>query len=124
VGAQLGRLHADVGQHSGSTAVARHRAAAAGIQHPNRTSTRSAGCRRIRSASGIRGRCPRGPLSGADVGREVLARQRRPRRHQVGRCAFEHDPAAVVAGAGAEVDDPVGVCHDRLVVLDHDDRLA
>ena len=32
--------------------------------------------------------------------------------------------AAVVAGAGAEVDDPVGVRHDRLVVLDDDDRLA
>ena len=38
--------------------------------------------------------------------------------------ALEHDPAAVVAGAGAEVDDPVGVGHDPLVVLDHDDRLA
>ena len=34
------------------------------------------------------------------------------------------DPAAVVARAGAEVDDPVGVRHDRLVVLDDDDRLA
>ena len=32
--------------------------------------------------------------------------------------------AAVVAGARAEVDDPVGVRHDRLVVLDHDHRLA
>ena len=32
--------------------------------------------------------------------------------------------AAVVAGAGAEVDDPVGVGHHRLVVLDDDDRLA
>ena len=39
-------------------------------------------------------------------------------------CALEDDPAAVVARAGAEVDDPVGVRHDRLVVLDHDDRLA
>jgi hypothetical protein len=29
-----------------------------------------------------------------------------------------------VAGAGAEVDDPVGARHDRLVVLDDDDRLA
>jgi hypothetical protein len=29
-----------------------------------------------------------------------------------------------VAGAGAEVDDPVGVGHHRLVVLDDDDRLA
>ena len=33
-------------------------------------------------------------------------------------------PATVVAGAGTEVDDPVGVRHDRLVVLDDDDRLA
>jgi hypothetical protein len=38
--------------------------------------------------------------------------------------ALEHDPAAVVAGTGAEVDDPVGVGHDRLVVLDDEDRLA
>jgi hypothetical protein len=43
---------------------------------------------------------------------------------QVGGRALEHDPAAVVAGARAEVDDPVGVGHDRLVVLDDDDRLA
>ena len=43
---------------------------------------------------------------------------------KVGGCALEDDLAAVVAGAGAEVDDPVGVRHDRLVVLDHDDRLA
>jgi hypothetical protein len=41
-----------------------------------------------------------------------------------GRCALEDDPAAVVAGAGTEVDDPVGVRHDRLVVRDDDDRLA
>ena len=43
---------------------------------------------------------------------------------EVGGRALEDDPAAVVAGAGAEVDDPVGVRHDRLVVLDDDDRLA
>src|SRR5580700_6947281 len=43
---------------------------------------------------------------------------------EVGGCALEDDPAAVVASAGAEVDDPVGVRHDRLVVLDDDDRLA
>jgi len=43
---------------------------------------------------------------------------------RVGGCAPEDDPAAVVAGAGAKVDDPVGVCHDGLVVLDHDHRLA
>jgi hypothetical protein len=29
-----------------------------------------------------------------------------------------------VAGPGTEVDDPVGVRHDCLVVLDEDDRLA
>ena len=43
---------------------------------------------------------------------------------EVGGCALEDDPAAVVARAGAEVNDPVSVRHDRLVVLDDDDRLA
>ena len=39
-------------------------------------------------------------------------------------CALEDDSAAVVTGAGTEVDDPVRVRHDPLVVLDDDDRLA
>src|SRR6266487_53517 len=65
----------------------------------------------------------RGPRSGADVGREVLAGEGGAGGDEVGGCALEDDPAAVVAGAGAEVDDPVGVRHDRLVVLDDDDRL-
>jgi hypothetical protein len=39
-------------------------------------------------------------------------------------CALEDDPAAVVAGARAEIDDPVGVRHDRLVMRGDDDRLA
>ena len=39
---------------------------------------------------------------------------------QRGRCALEDDPAAVVAGARAEVDDPVGVRHHGLMMLDHD----
>ena len=43
---------------------------------------------------------------------------------QVGGRALEHHPASVVTCAGAEVDDPVGVGHHRLVVLDHDDRPA
>jgi hypothetical protein len=45
---------------------------------------------------------------------------------EVGGGAPEYDPAAVVAGAGAEVevDDRVGVRHDGLVVLDDDDGLA
>ena len=61
----------------------------------------------------------------ADVGRhEMLAGERGAGGDEVGGCALEDDPAAVVAGAGAEVDDPVGVRHDRLVVRDDDDRLA
>src|SRR5919202_604817 len=62
--------------------------------------------------------------SGADVRREVLSRERRAAGDEVGGRALEDDPAAVVAGAGTKVDDPVGVRHDRLVVLDDDDRLA
>jgi hypothetical protein len=54
----------------------------------------------------------------------VLAGERGAGADEVGGCALEDDPAAVVTGAGAEVDDPVGVRHDRLVVLDDDDRLA
>src|SRR5215218_2816130 len=67
-------------------------------------------------------RSPRGPRSGADVGREVLAGEGGAGGDEVGGGAREDDPAAVVAGAGAEVDEPIGVRHDRLVVLDDDDR--
>src|SRR5919106_3346432 len=67
---------------------------------------------------------PPRPRSGADVGREVLAGEGGAGGDEVGRCALEDDPAAVVASAGAEVDDPVGVRHDPLVLLDADDRLA
>src|SRR6266540_6387798 len=69
-------------------------------------------------------RCSRGPRSGADVDREVRAGEGGAGGDEVGGCALEDDPAAVVAGAGTEVDDPVGVRHDRLVVRDDDDRLA
>ena len=54
----------------------------------------------------------------------MLTGQRRALGDEVGGCALEDDPAAVVSGAGAEVDDPVGVRHDRLVVLDDDHRLT
>ena len=54
----------------------------------------------------------------------MSAGERGPAGDEVCGGAFEDEPAAVVAGAGAEVDDPVGVRHDRLVVLDDDDRLA
>ena len=49
-------------------------------------------------------RCPRGPRSGADVGREVLAGEGGAGGEEVVGCALEDDPAAVVAGAGAEVE--------------------
>src|SRR5437867_11449639 len=51
----------------------------------------------------------RGPRSGADVGREVLAGEGGAGGDEVGGCALGDDPAAVVAGAGTEVDDPVTV---------------
>jgi hypothetical protein len=54
----------------------------------------------------------------------VLAGEGGAGGHDVGGRALEDDPAAVVAGTGAEVDDPVGVRHDGQVVLDDDDRLA
>jgi hypothetical protein len=54
----------------------------------------------------------------------VLAGEGRPVGDEVGGCAFEDDPAAVVAGTGAEIDDPIGVRHDRLVMLDDDHRLT
>src|SRR5690606_12618630 len=62
--------------------------------------------------------------SGPDVLRQVLAGQRRASGDQVGGRALEDDLPAVVTGARTDVDDPVGVGHHRLVVLDHDHRLA
>ena len=37
---------------------------------------------------------------------------------------LEHDPATVMPGSWTEVDDPVGIGHHGLVVLDHYHRLA
>jgi hypothetical protein len=62
--------------------------------------------------------------SGADVGGQVLAGEGRPAGDEIGRAALEHDSAAVVAGSRSEIDDPVGVRHDRLMVLDDDHRCA
>ena len=45
-------------------------------------------------------RVPVAPRSGADVGREVLAGEGGAGGDEVGGCALEDDPAAVVAGAG------------------------
>src|SRR5688572_31917825 len=55
---------------------------------------------------------------------QVLASQRRTGRHQLDGGTLEHDLAAVVPGTGTEVDDPVGMGHDCLVVLDHYHRLS
>ena len=55
--------------------------------------------------------------------REVFAGQRRPRCDEIGRGALEDDASAVVTGTRPEVDDPVGVRHHGLVVLDDDDAL-
>jgi hypothetical protein len=49
----------------------------------------------------------------------VLARQRGPCRHQVGRGAFEHDAAAVVARTRPQVDDSVGVHHHGMALNYH-----
>ncbi len=62
--------------------------------------------------------------SRANAGREMLASESGAGCDELGGRALEDDPAAVVAGTGAKVDDPVGVRHDGLVVLDDDDRLA
>ncbi len=61
---------------------------------------------------------------GAHVVGQVLAGQGRAPGDEVRRRALEDDVAALVAGARAEVDDPVGVRHHGLVVLDHDHGLA
>ncbi len=62
--------------------------------------------------------------SGGDVGREVLAGEGGTGGDEIDRCSLEDDPAPVVAGTRAQVDDPVGMRHDRQVVLDDDQRLA
>src|SRR5436190_24296963 len=63
-------------------------------------------------------------LSARDEGRQVLAGEGGTGGNEVGGGAFEDDPAAFTTSAWPEVDDPIGVGHDRLVVLDDDDRLA
>jgi len=54
----------------------------------------------------------------------VLAGERGPDGDELGEGPLEDDPSAVVPGARTEVDDPVGVRHHGLVVLDHDHRPA
>ena len=59
--------------------------------------------------------------------REVLASEGSeplPPGHEIARSTFQDDLATVMPGTWAEIDDPVGVCHDGLVVGDRDARLA
>ena len=56
--------------------------------------------------------------------REVLAGERLGHPLDLGGRALGHDPAPVLAGAGAEVHEVVGGAHRLLVVLDHDHRVA
>ncbi len=72
------------------------------------------GPRGLRLARGRDALCPAQVLTGegAGVGADRL------------RAAEEHHLAAALAGAGTEVEDPVGLEHDLRVVLDHDQRVA
>ncbi len=60
----------------------------------------------------------------ADVGREVLAGEGGAGIYECPRCSLKDDPAAIMTCGRPHINDPVGVRHDRLVVLDDDDRLA
>ena len=62
--------------------------------------------------------------SGADVPSEMCSGQRRAIGDE--RCGRpgEHQTSAVVTCAGSEVDDPVRMRHDRLMMLDDDHRLT
>jgi hypothetical protein len=96
-------MHADTGRHECVPAFE--------LESSERLSTRQA----------RKDEEPDGPCSGADVGRQVLAGEGGASGDKVRGRALEDDAAAVVTGAGAEVDDPVGVRHHGLVVLDDDD---
>ena len=43
---------------------------------------------------------------------------------EVGWAAFEDDTSAVVTCSGTQVDDVIGMSHDRLVMFDDDDAAA
>src|SRR5690606_3806969 len=55
---------------------------------------------------------------------QMLARERALGLDQLGRPALEHHPAAVMTRSRAQIDDPVGVRHHRLMMLDHYDGPA
>ena len=55
---------------------------------------------------------------------QVAAGERGRIGRDLRRRAFGHDPPAVPPRAGAEIDEPIGAAHDRLVVLDDEHRVA
>ena len=64
------------------------------------------------------------PASGTDVARHVFAGERRGIGDDGGGRCLEDDAPTVMAGTRSDVDDPVGVRHDRLVMRDDDNRPA
>ncbi len=90
------------------------------------TSTDFRLCSRAPSSSSSRRRrldCAGAP--GVDVAAavQVVGGQRARRAQRVGR-AVEHDLAAALAGAGTDVEHPVGGEHHLRIVLDDDQRVA
>ena len=55
---------------------------------------------------------------------EIAAGERSGRRHDLLRCSFGDDDAAETAGAGAEIENVVGVADGVFVVLDDEDGVA
>ena len=58
------------------------------------------------------------------VRRKVLAGEGRLRGDEIRWSALENELSAIVTRARAQIDDPVGVGHYRLMVLDNDHRFA
>ena len=56
----------------------------------------------------------------ADVRGQVLPGQCRSGGNQLSGRSLEHDATAIVTGTRPQVDDPVGVHHHGLMMLDHD----
>ncbi len=71
-------------------------------------------CTLIATKSRLTARCTR-EVGGCECG---------ARGDELGGCALEDDASAVVPGAGPEIDEVIGVGHDRLMVFDDDDRAA
>ena len=56
--------------------------------------------------------------------KQIIGGERALRRGELGDAPVEDDLAAVLAGAGPDVEQPVGRLHHLRIVLDHDQRIA